>query len=232
MASSPSMEGFFTLFSARPKVRDECASDGSDAASIMSARHDEYPEEGTLYQDAKEGKTVQQDSPCLDHERLDRSPAVPILPCFILDSGAPSHVTGDKHPFLSTAFAPAVAPAGSSAAAAAYEARDGRVLTVAGVGTVTCDNFHVSNVLYVPGLQTGVILVSVQQLAERDYLVMFGSGRCFVRDRSSGKIIGKGRLHDDDGLYHLEFLKILPDATDATSQHSPTLLVERQNTSL
>lgn len=86
-------------------------------------------------------------------------------------------------------------------------------MTVAGAGTISCGNFHISNVLYVPGLRGGLNLVSVQQLAE-DYLVMFGGGQCSVKDWSSGKIVGKGRMHEDDGLYHLEFLKIPIDNAD------------------
>lgn len=139
------------------------------------------------------------------------SSAVSLLPCFILDSGASLHAVGDKSSL--SEFTTRV-PAGMTTT---YHARDGRKLTVAGVGTISCDNFHLSDVLYVPGLRAGVVLVSVQQLAGRGYLAMFGGGRCSVKDPSSGEIVGKGRLHDD-GLYHLdEFLNIQPpDTTNVT----------------
>ncbi|CAD6252684.1 unnamed protein product [Miscanthus lutarioriparius] len=166
---------------------------------------------------------LQQDSPSTDgrrsqpsHEGMSEmttwlsSSAKPSLPCFILDSRAACHVASNVSVFSSSSSSSsftAVAPAASSAAAT-YLAHDGTQLTVAGVGTVSCDNFHLTDVLYVPGMRTGVNLVSVQQLAERDYLVMFGGDQCSVRERSSGKIVGKGRMHDDDGLYHLDFLTI------------------------
>lgn len=134
-----------------------------------------------------------------------RSSAVSLLPCFILDSGAILHAVGGKS---SLSEFTAKVPAGM---ATTYQARDGRQLTIAGVGTISCDNFHLSDVLYVPGLRAGVVLVSVQQLVGRGYLTMFGGGRCSVKDPSSGEIVGKGRLHDD-GLYHLDFLiNILPE---------------------
>ncbi|CAD6255769.1 unnamed protein product [Miscanthus lutarioriparius] len=97
---------------------------------------------------------------------------------------------------------------------------DGRVLTVAGVGTVSCDNFRIPNARCVPDLCTGLNLVSVQQLAECGYLAMFGGGQCSVMEQSSSKIVGKGRLHADGGLYHLEFLNIPHDK--ACEDSSPT----------
>lgn len=131
-------------------------------------------------------------------------------PSLILDSGARYHVTGVKT--LLSEFTVGTLDPDGSATTAFYHARDGRVLPVAGVGTLACDNFHLSNVLFVPGLGTGVTpvagLVSLRQLAERDCLVIFGGGRCYVKDQSSGKLVGQGRLHEDDGLYHLQFLRI------------------------
>ncbi|RCV39548.1 hypothetical protein SETIT_8G233400v2 [Setaria italica] len=129
---------------------------------------------------------------------------------FILDSGASVHVVGDSS--LLSSFRTITA-----AAAAAYRARDGRQLVVAGVGTISQGTFQLSDVLHVPGLPVGVVLVSVTQLAERGYLVMFGGGRCHVKDQSTGNMVGNGRLHSQDGLYHLEFLKIPPDTTDTTA---------------
>ncbi|CAL4982668.1 unnamed protein product [Urochloa decumbens] len=132
---------------------------------------------------------------------------------FILDSGATHHVAGDMSLFLSPIRT--LTPAGS--AAATHRARDGRRLAVVGVGTISSDGFHLSDVLCVPELPTGVILVSVPRLAERGYLVTFGGGQCCVQDQSSGEILGKGRLHGDDALYHLEYLNIPSDKTDSTA---------------
>jgi hypothetical protein len=51
----------------------------------------------------------------------------------------------------------------------------------------------------------------VQQLAGCGYLVVFGGRQCSVMEQSSGKTVGKGRLHADDGLYHFEFLNMPHD---------------------
>ncbi|KAL6653711.1 hypothetical protein ACP70R_008635 [Stipagrostis hirtigluma subsp. patula] len=129
-------------------------------------------------------------------------------PEVIMDSAATNHVTSDR--VLSSMFRIG-APDGSGAAV--YHAPDGRALPVASAGTIDCESFQLSGVLYVPELGTGITMVSVQQLAGRGYLVMFGGGQCYVKDRSSGSLVGKGRFHDDDGLYHLEFLRIPAAAT-------------------
>lgn len=46
---------------------------------------------------------------------------------------------------------------------------------------------------------------------------MFGGGQCLVMDRSAGKLVGQGRLQDDDGLYRLNFLKVPLDAAAAAA---------------
>jgi hypothetical protein len=90
-----------------------------------------------------------------------------------LDSRATSHVVSDVSLF-SPSFRSRTRPTTPAAnTAAAYQAHDGRVLTVAGVGTVSCDNFRIPNARCVPDLCTGPNLVSVQQLAECGYLVTF-----------------------------------------------------------
>ncbi|CAO2200756.1 unnamed protein product [Urochloa humidicola] len=208
------------LFTARPPVGDGCAAD-----TFMSARHEDHPNQRILEAakkicDAKEGgEALRQDSPCSESQSQQGnlelntefvSSAEPSVPHrVILDSGAPHHVVGDIS--LLSSFK-TITPEGSSAAA--YQTRDGRLLAVAGAGTISWDNFHLSDVLYVPDLRTAVILVSVPRLVERGYLVMFGGGHSHVKDKSSGKIVGKGRLHGDDALYHLEFLQIPPDTAD------------------
>lgn len=163
---------------------------------------------------SEEGETSQGDGH--SHEyilQLDTGLSLSEYPCFILDSAAACHAAGDRSLFSSSSFRTVTAPAGS---AAAYQARDGRRLDVTGVGTISCDKINLPDVLCAPALSPGVIRVSVQKLAERDYLVMSGGGLCYVRERSSGELVGKDRLHDKDGLYHLESLSIPPDNPDAT----------------
>lgn len=197
----------------------------TDDAFISDSRQEEFPK--IYYAGSEKGnKSLKEDSPSTEerskhgHECILQMNMVFTAPdrtsMWILDSGAACHVVSDVSLF-SSSF-PVATPAGS---AAAYQAHDGSAHTVAGVGTISCQNFRIPDVLCVPDLRTGLNRVSVQQLAERDYLVMFGSGQCSVIEQSSGKIVGKGQLHGDDGLYHLEFLKIPPDNADAKDTRAP-----------
>lgn len=118
-------------------------------------------------------------------------------PTLILDSGASCHATSDKSLL-------------SNLTAAAPED-----LPVAEVGTVASEKFQLPGVLHAPSLAPGTVRVSVQLLAAWGYLVLFGGGGCLVMERSGGKLVGQGRLQEDDGLYRLEFLKIPLDAAPA-----------------
>ncbi|PUZ45809.1 hypothetical protein GQ55_8G254400 [Panicum hallii var. hallii] len=162
----------------------------------------------------QEGETtVRQDSPgperrsqqrshgCISQLNMGSGPLAEPRP--ILDSGATNHAVGDIS--LLSSFR-VVTPSGI--ASAYIRIRDGRQLPVAGVGTICRDGFHLPDVLYVPGFCAGVILVSVSKLSERGYIIMFGRGQCHVQDQSSGDVVGKGQLRGEDGLYHLEYLKI------------------------
>ncbi|CAN6226672.1 unnamed protein product [Urochloa humidicola] len=123
----------------------------------------------------------------------------------ILDSGA-SHVVGDVSLLSSFTM---ITPS------AHFLASDGRQLAIIGVGTVSLDGFHLTNVLFVPEFPAGVILVSVPRLAESGYFIGFSGAQCYVQDQSSDEILGKGSLHDEDHMYHLEYLNIPSDKTDS-----------------
>lgn len=216
-------QGFLALFAARPPVRDGGVSITYDDASFLSAaaatRRDEedpnQPVVGHVVKSYLEGESQKHShDECVLQLDTGVCPSPePPPPRAILDSGAACHVAGDKSLFSPSSFRTV------AAADACYPARDGRRLAVAGVGTVAWGSFQLSDVLYVPGLLAGVVLVSVPQLAERGYLVAFGGGQCYVQDRSAGKIVGKGRLHGDDALYQLDYLNIPPepDTTDSTA---------------
>ncbi|PUZ45817.1 hypothetical protein GQ55_8G254600 [Panicum hallii var. hallii] len=215
------LQGLLALFAARPPVRDGCAStyDGAFLSAAATRRDEEDPNQriGHVVKTCREGgsKKHSHDECILQLDTgLCPSPEPP-PPRAILDSGAACHVAGDKSLFSPSSFRTVAA-----AAAACYRARDGRRLAVAGVGTVSWGSFQLPDVLYVPGLLAGVVLVSVPQLAERGYLVAFGGGQCYVQDRNARKTLGKGRLHGDAAaLYHLEYLKIPPEpeTTDSTA---------------
>lgn len=129
---------------------------------------------------------------CSEHNHLD----------LILDSGASMHATGNLGLLSEFTRAP------GSSSAAVYHTRDGKDLRIAGVGTIACDKFHLPHVHYVPELGSRFTLASVQLLAGCDYLVMFCGGWCYVKKRNNGSLVGRGRMHDEDGLYHLEYLRI------------------------
>lgn len=127
-------------------------------------------------------------------------------PTVILDSGVAFHATSNLE-----IFSPDVDDRGAAGDCAPFHRRDGTVLRVAGVGTVeSCDkNFRLPGVRYVPQLGPGVTLVSVQQLAASGFLLMFCGAFCYVTDvDNGGRIVGKGRLSEDNGFYHLDFLRV------------------------
>jgi hypothetical protein len=130
---------------------------------------------------------------------------------FILDSGATLHATGNLHLFSALELASYDDHSARAPASTVFRRRDGKVLPVAGTGTVAvfARNFSFAGVRYVPDLGRDVTLVSVQQLAASGLLVMFCGDFCCIRDvGNGGAVIGEGRLHDKDGFYHLEFLMV------------------------
>ncbi|KAG2559277.1 hypothetical protein PVAP13_8NG312731 [Panicum virgatum] len=202
---------FPKLLGTQPPVRD----DGYTSDAIPSPRNGD-PNKGITTCGAaleQEGETLRQDMGnhgCILQLTKELGP----LPefAFIVDSGASMHVVGDIS--ILTSVRMVTPPSGIDGRK--VRMRDGRQLPIAGVGTIDRDAFHLSDVLYVPGFDAGVILVSVSKLGDRGYTVMLGRGQCLVQDPSSGDVVGKGQLHDEDGLYHLEYLKIPPDTSEGT----------------
>lgn len=138
-------------------------------------------------------------------------------PIFILDSGASHHIASDGSLF----HGPLDDAAAAKSHPAAIRGIDGTALPIAGAGTVqVSEKFYLPDVLFVPGLQPGKILVSVAKLTTLGYEVQFGGGQCRVMNRTGDKPVGQGPLQRDDGFYYrLDFLKIPPDdeaAADGT----------------
>ncbi|OEL32488.1 hypothetical protein BAE44_0006496 [Dichanthelium oligosanthes] len=117
----------------------------------------------------------------------------------ILDSGAAGNATGTAD-WLSDLRAP---PGGET-----FRTRVGTDLPVAAVGTLTTPRFAVPDIRHVPGLGHGRTLVSVRQLARRGLTVSFGAESCSIKDPSTGAVVGEGRLREDDGFYHLQYLRV------------------------
>nr|KUM47284.1 hypothetical protein ABT39_MTgene5469 [Picea glauca]QHR91530.1 hypothetical protein Q903MT_gene5565 [Picea sitchensis] len=81
---------------------------------------------------------------------------------------------------------------------------DGSPLTVAQIGSVTpisdsSGRLSISNVDHVPRLSMNFL--SVSQLADLGYDLLFSSSGCIVQDRHSGRQIGIGRI-----LYMVVFI--------------------------
>ncbi|CAL4982670.1 unnamed protein product [Urochloa decumbens] len=115
----------------------------------------------------------------------------------ILDSGAAASATGSAD-CLSDLKA---APGGE-----AFRTRAGTHLPVAAVGTLTTASFRIADVRHVPGLRCTV--VSVRQLTRQGLAVTFGAESCSVKDPATGAVVGEGRLQEEDGFYHLQYLRV------------------------
>uniref|UniRef100_A0A0A9DP55 Retrovirus-related Pol polyprotein from transposon TNT 1-94-like beta-barrel domain-containing protein n=1 Tax=Arundo donax TaxID=35708 RepID=A0A0A9DP55_ARUDO len=117
---------------------------------------------------------------------------------FILDSGAAVHATGSAD-LLSDRRVPGEG---------AFRTRAGKDLDVVAVGSVNTPQYAVPEVCHVPGLGQGCTLISVRQLARRGLSVTFGGESCDIRERSTGAVLGEGRLREEDGFYFLDYLRI------------------------
>jgi len=120
--------------------------------------------------------------------------AIDIMKPFILDSGASFHATGDLTLFSSLE---------DTTTDMSLCTANGSMLDIIGQGTVQHDNIALHGVLLVPELDVNI--VSVSKLVELDYTVEFTGTGCFIRDASTGDLVGKGR-HLDNGLFELDFL--------------------------
>nr|BBF89298.1 hypothetical protein [Oryza barthii] len=116
----------------------------------------------------------------------------------------PSTATG-LEPRLGTTFVPPLEREvqDTESAPAVFHTRDGRVLHVAGTEAIAFGDYHIPNVSYIPQLGLRTTLVSVQQLAGCGFFTLVSGGCCLLRHQGDGSLVGRPRLHQDDGLYHL-----------------------------
>ena len=138
---------------------------------------------------------------------------------WVLDSGASFHVTSDSSCLTSCR------PVADDAC---VHTADGTPCKVTHKGTLSTSRFAVSDVSLAPKLSMN--LMSVGQLADRNYFVGFDDISCYVQDRHSGKIIGTGhRCRGSTSLYELDKLH-LPSAS--TSSVFPSAASTSRSTSL
>ncbi|CAO2150168.1 unnamed protein product [Urochloa humidicola] len=124
---------------------------------------------------------------------------------FILDSGAAVHAT--SHAGLLSGSRP---PTGAGPSSRLFfRTRVGTDRAVACVGCIEdAPRFSVPDVHLVPGLGSGATIISVRQLARRGLAVTFGGDYCSVKERSTGALVGEGRLREDIGFYYLDYLRV------------------------
>lgn len=125
----------------------------------------------------------------------------PTAVAFILDSGASSHVIGDRSLFTfyrRIDYAnPLVRPV--------IRMANGTELPILGYGTVHTGSFTIPNVLYVPGVVKNII--SCSRLTSMDYNVLLTrNGFSIVEACNAENKIGEGRLLG--GLYHMDYLSV------------------------
>ncbi|KAL0370960.1 UNVERIFIED_CONTAM: Retrovirus-related Pol polyprotein from transposon RE2 [Sesamum angustifolium] len=143
---------------------------------------------------------------CEEYERLLHRPAAPSatpssLGTFIashgkswmIDSGATSHLTGNRYSFLTFSPSPKFPP---------VRLVDGSYSPISGSGTVRpTDYLTLTNVLFAPKFP--VNLLSVNQLTKtHNCSVTFYPSYCVIQDLQTRRTIGTG--HERGGLYFLD----------------------------
>jgi hypothetical protein len=80
---------------------------------------------------------------------------------------------------------------------------DGSPLSVAGLGMLCSDSFHIPNVSLVPDLT--MQLMSAGQITDHDCRVILDPGFCYGQDRHTGHLVGNGpRRRDSLRLWELD----------------------------
>ncbi|XP_066350137.1 uncharacterized protein [Miscanthus floridulus] len=119
---------------------------------------------------------------------------------FVLDSGAAVHATA-RADLLSDPKPPDEGTI--------VRTRVGGILPVLAVGCVRRPRFMVPQVHHARQLKNGcTAVISVRQLARQGLVITFGSDSCSVKEQSTGALVGEGRLREEDGFYHLGYLRV------------------------
>jgi hypothetical protein len=138
------------------------------------------------------------------------SSSTPGMCSWLLDSGASFHMTPHKS---------ILSECQSNSNASFVSTADGTALKIEGVGTFKNDlskhnKFYIPKIRLIPKLHLN--LLSVSQISDHGYDVIFSSSKCWVQDRQSGKLIGEGSRQGD--LYYMDFLCIPKESFCNTAQ--------------
>ena len=103
-----------------------------------------------------------------------------------LDSGCSRHMIGDRSLFK--VF--------KSKKGGNVTFSDGSKSQIKGKGTISPPRLpDIANVLYVEGLR--VNLLSISQICDQDFMVLFSKGKCLMLDKSRKKLISSVRTLDN-----------------------------------
>ena len=109
-----------------------------------------------------------------------------------LDSGCSRHMTGDRSFFK--VF--------KSKKDGNVTFGDGRKSQIKGKGIISLPGLpEIANVLYVEGLKMN--LLSISQICDQDFMVLFSKGKCLVMDESGKKLISGVRILDNCYVWFL-----------------------------
>ncbi len=119
-------------------------------------------------------------------------------PTWYLDSGASFHVTSDCSQLVSCQ------PVKEGAS---VQTADGTFCSVTHHGSLSSSKFSVPKISLVP--QMSMNLMSVGQLADMNYFIVFDATSCYVQDRQTKQVIGTGRRRrGSSDLYVLDTLHL------------------------
>ncbi len=138
-------------------------------------------------------------------------------PAWYLDSGASFHVTSDCSQLVSCQ------PVKEGAS---VQTADGTSCSVTHQGSLSSSKFSVPKISLVPWMSMN--LMSVGQLADMNYFIVFDATSCYVQDRQSKQVIGTGRRRrGSSDLYVLDILHLprastpsIPTVTTSTPRAS------------
>ncbi|KAA0066378.1 retrovirus-related Pol polyprotein from transposon TNT 1-94 [Cucumis melo var. makuwa] len=138
------------------------------------------------------------------------------LEAWFIDGGCSNHMTGLKPVFKEL----------NEGEKLKVELGNGKVLQVEGKGTVEIETHHgnriLTNVQYVPDI--GYNLLSVGQLMESRYSILFDDGACLIKNKQTGRVLAKVKMTQSKmfplEVSNVESFALTAIATNTTKNNS------------